>query len=310
MEDKISIIIPIYNAEKYLNKCILSIIGQDYKNWELLLIDDGSKDNSSEICRSFIEKDLRIKYFYQSNKGVSVARNAGIEMAKGQWVMFVDADDAIKHNTLSICSKFMCNYDIIRFEAIDSFGKILELPTCKPENYIYEVLCRKTFLSIWGGVFRKSLFIENNILFNPELKYGEDWAVLIQLLISSNKIFLLKESLYEYNNENPDSFLNTMNFKKQLNLILCLKEINKQCDGKIPEEYLKNTKHVIQFSIASTIIREKTEFKDYYCILKKQLPISFKDVVGDKTLPLKFKVILLLCINYNSMKLLNLFFSK
>ena len=163
MEDTISIIIPIYNAEKYLSKCITSIIEQDYKNWELLLIDDGSKDNSSEICRNFVEKDLRIRYFCQSNSGVSVARNAGIKMATGQWIMFVDADDSIKRNTLSICSKFMCNYDIIRFEAIDSFGKILELPSCEPKNYIYEVLHRKTFLAIWGGIYRKSLLVIKSI---------------------------------------------------------------------------------------------------------------------------------------------------
>lgn len=261
MKGKISIIVPIYNAEKYIEKCIVSIVQQTYKNWELLLIDDGSIDNSSVICKDYATQDSRIKYIYQTNNGVSVARNTGLENAKGDWIMFVDADDQIKPNTLFACSELINDYDIIRFEAIDTYGRILELPSCQTQDYIYEVIQRKTFLAIWGGLYKRKIFKENNIKFDSQLKYGEDWIVLIQLIMYSSRVFFLKEILYEYNNGNESSFLNTMTFQKQLNLILCYNKIRKFCVGKIPEKDLAYTKHIIQFGLITTILKEKKNLK-------------------------------------------------
>lgn len=306
MEDKISIIIPVYNAEKYLEKCIISIVKQNYNNWELLLIDDGSTDNSSSICKQFISNDKRIKYIRQSNKGVSIARNTGLTHASGEWIMFVDADDQIKVDTLSKIKNFMKGYDIIRFEAIDSFGKIMKLPSCNAQEYLLKVIQRNTSLAIWGGLYKKSLFIENNITFDPELKYGEDWIVLIQLLKQSKQIYLLKEALYKYNNYNSNSFSNTMSYEKQLNLILCFKKIQECCNGKIPENKLIYTEHIIQFGILGTILKESKRFKEHYKEINNLLPIKFHQIIKDKKLPIKFKVILLISSNYYLAKLINL----
>lgn len=309
MEVKISIIIPVYNAEKYIKECINSVIKQDYNNWELILIDDGSTDNSSTICREFIIKDKRIKYIHQTNSGVSVARNTGLAHANGEWVMFLDADDQIKTQTLSKVQESMKDHDIIRFEAIDSFSKIMELPSCESKDYLLEVLHRKTFLAIWGGIYKKSLFIENHISFDPELKYGEDWIVLIQLLTHSKQLCLLKEALYKYNNSNADSFLNTMSFEKQLNLISCFKKIKEFCKGKIPQKQLIYTEHMIQFGILSTILKTNQNFKIHYKELNNQLPVKLLQVITDKKIPIKFKVILLICSNYYSAKPFNLLIS-
>ena len=109
----ISIIIPVYNREVTLHYCIDSVLSQDYHNWELLLIDDGSTDNSSEICLSYSEKDKRIKYYHQNNMGAGPARNNGIQHAIGQWITFVDSDDAILPNHLSQFFQHANGHDLV-----------------------------------------------------------------------------------------------------------------------------------------------------------------------------------------------------
>lgn len=95
---KISIIVPVYNAERYLHRCIESILAQTFKDFELLLIDDGSKDNSGYICNEYAGKDERVKVWHKENGGVSSARNVGLDNVKGEWVTFVDSDDYISSN--------------------------------------------------------------------------------------------------------------------------------------------------------------------------------------------------------------------
>ena len=98
MDPLVSIIVPVYNAEKTLNKCVDSILNQTFQDWELLLIDDGSTDRSGELCDEYANKDSRVRVFHKINEGVSSARNVGLDNAKGQWITFVDADDWIDKN--------------------------------------------------------------------------------------------------------------------------------------------------------------------------------------------------------------------
>ena len=100
---KISIIVPVYKVEQYLPKCIDSILAQTFQNWELLLIDDGSPDNSGNICDEYAHKDSRIRVFHKKNGGVSSARNLGLDYAEGDYVMFVDSDDWISNDCLQVC---------------------------------------------------------------------------------------------------------------------------------------------------------------------------------------------------------------
>ncbi len=102
IEKKVSVIVPIYNAEKYLNKCLESIIGQTYKNLEIILVDDGSSDNSPTICDAWAQIDSRIRVIHKKNGGVSSARNAGIDLAQGDYIGFVDADDWIEPNMYEV----------------------------------------------------------------------------------------------------------------------------------------------------------------------------------------------------------------
>ena len=122
-KDKVSIIVPVYNVEKYIEKCLNSLISQSYRNIEIILIDDGSKDNSGKICDKYKKKDPRIKVIHKENAGVSEARNSGIQKATGKYLCFVDADDfvmndyikylhkliAINCSDIAVCAKMFSN---------------------------------------------------------------------------------------------------------------------------------------------------------------------------------------------------------
>ena len=120
----ITIIIPIYNAEQYLNECLESVINQTYTEWECILINDGSSDNSEKICQYFINKDNRFIYYHQENQGLSLTRNRGIEEAKGEYIYFLDADDYISNNCIELLIKECIKYnnpDIICAQ-VQTFG--------------------------------------------------------------------------------------------------------------------------------------------------------------------------------------------
>ena len=122
----ISIIIPVYNSEKYLNECICSCIEQTYDNIEIVLVDDGSLDNSLEICKSYGMKDSRVKTIHQPNAGVSAARNTGLRNAKGDYIFFLDSDDEIYSNSIELLLKDMIKYeaDIVSgvYSTVDNLG--------------------------------------------------------------------------------------------------------------------------------------------------------------------------------------------
>lgn len=105
----ISIVVPVYNVEKYLKKCLDSVISSSYKDWECILVDDGSKDNSGLICDEYVKKDSRFRVIHKQNGGLSSARNAGMEVAKGKWLMFIDSDDFISPHRIQ--SLFQCSVE-------------------------------------------------------------------------------------------------------------------------------------------------------------------------------------------------------
>lgn len=113
MNSIISIIIPVYNAEKTLSRCVNSILNQTFQDWELLLIDDGSTDRSGELCDEYASKDQRIKVFHKTNGGVSSARNIGLDYAKGEWITFIDSDDYIYDNIFDLIPSY--NEDLLIF---------------------------------------------------------------------------------------------------------------------------------------------------------------------------------------------------
>ena len=193
--EKISIIVPIYNVEKYLEKCIKSILSQTYKNLEIILVDDGSPDKCGMICDKYKEIDDRIIVIHQENKGLSGARNTGLKNANGKYVCFIDSDDYINEHMIetlyenliktgsdiSICDFFQVKEnENIKIKKIENAVKIMNKQEC-----LKKLLYHKYKLDIvtWNKLYKQELF--NNIEF-PEGKIYEDFAT-IPFLIDNQK---------------------------------------------------------------------------------------------------------------------------
>lgn len=207
MNNLISVIIPIYNAEKYLEKCIESILIQTYKDFELILVDDGSKDNSGKICNEYAEKDSRIRVIHKKNAGVSAARNTGIENAKGEFIAFVDSDDWLEKNSLKILHREITeqNADLAAgsFERITRKGR--QRHTFKSALYCGDEIAENiTELigllcgPVWGKLFRRDNIVNEQIRFNPEIPMLEDNYFLMTYLQFCKRIILKNEVVYNY----------------------------------------------------------------------------------------------------------------
>ncbi|MDD6826546.1 MAG: glycosyltransferase family 2 protein [Oscillospiraceae bacterium] len=176
---KISVSIPVYNAEKYISECIESIINQSFNDWELILVDDGSTDLSGKICKQYALNDSRIRYIYQNNTGQSSARNRGIDESKGEYIMFMDADDCLYPNALSICYNKMQNnsVDIVCAECKSISEDGTEFGYERPKfperllnnlEYAKMILCHKTLCSIWGKLYKSSFIGKNRFMLNAD----------------------------------------------------------------------------------------------------------------------------------------------
>lgn len=215
-----SIIVPVYNAERYLEECINSIITQDYNAWELILINDGSRDNSLQICMDYAELDNRIIVINKENSGVSDTRNLGIEMAEGKYILFVDADDFLKPGTLkkiekSIIQNNQPNMVVWGFEILggkntnDDFDLLMNTKNgFTSEQLLHHLVSidhKKRFRGmVWRAIFKKSLLQENEIRFSVGLKMSEDFKFILEAISLAEYINVLPERLYVYR-INPES---------------------------------------------------------------------------------------------------------
>ena len=202
----VSIIVPVYNAEKYLNRCIDSILSQTMTDFELLLIDDGSKDESGCICDEYAEKDARVRVFHKPNGGVSSARNLGLDNAKGKWITFVDADDRCSCNYLEhLLSKVDDDTDLIISYAVicDSTGEKAEV---YPEYRVNATNFERLFVdsdmhwhtSPWAKLYRASIIYENSLRFNEMMHIGEDADFLFSFMLITDKIYVSSDTDYYY----------------------------------------------------------------------------------------------------------------
>lgn len=217
---EISVIVPVFNAEKYLCKCIDSILAQSFCNFELLLIDDGSFDNSSEICDDYAGKDKRIKVFHKTNEGISATREFGMQCAEGEYIQFVDSDDWIDSNMLSIMyGKAIENdADIVGCNFIQEYAnKSLKTTVCFEDR---EGLLSSVISNYWGVLWkfliRKKMFDIGNIHFPVGVNGGEDYYVVTSLLLVSQKVVYVDFYPYHYVRYNADSFISKKSLEKEL----------------------------------------------------------------------------------------------
>lgn len=209
--DLISVVIPVYNAGEYLSVCLDHILCQTYKNIEILLIDDGSTDVSPKICDKYATEDSRIRVFHKANEGVCVARNIGIKNAKGEWIIFCDADDYWMDKTclaqlVEAGNKY--DVDIVRgdYRPVDAEGNELWQVRDKRKTYAYKFLTPLEFLAevirneffLWLNLFRRKCIIDNDITFVPGRIFLEDMEFFMHLLDKIHSAIYIPLFFYAY----------------------------------------------------------------------------------------------------------------
>ena len=205
----ISIIIPVYNVEKYLSRCVDSILSQSVEDWELILVDDGSNDSSLQICEEYAKKDARIKAIHQENAGPSAARNKGIELARGEYISFLDADDWFEDWLYVDYSNAIqeSNYDIIfqgfirelpDEKVVKSFSMNADTSSMSKEDIICTLYKNRVFGWSWCKIFRREIIEKHQIRFDETLRLWEDELFTIQFLHHAKTIKTLDCHNYHY----------------------------------------------------------------------------------------------------------------
>lgn len=194
---KISIIIPVYNAEKYLERTIRSVISQSFEDIELILVDDGSSDSSLSICESFSKYDERILVLTQSNMGVSSARNKGLKFAKGQWVYFLDSNDTLESNCFEECSKYFdLDADVIQFSSrrirdqeVESYRQTLKEGKIRITEGLNEFMDVSNIgaLCVWLHLIKTDVIVSNKISFSEDMNYNEDMLFMYTVMMYSKR---------------------------------------------------------------------------------------------------------------------------
>lgn len=202
MNELVSIITPVYNSEKYIRETILSVQRQDYKNWELFLVDDCSSDLSADIIKSISNRDSRVKYVkLKENSGAAVARNEGLRLSKGRYIAYLDADDMWYPSKLSKQIQFMNDNNAIfsccDYERIEEDGTPLNKVIRMPKKITYEQLLRNTIIQT-VGVIVDLKYVDKDLLIMPNVRRGQDSATWLQMLRNGVEFKGQNEVLAQY----------------------------------------------------------------------------------------------------------------
>lgn len=203
----ISIVVPVYNTERYLRECLNSLLAQTYSDIEIIIVDDGSTDNSFEICQDFQRKDNRVKVFHKENSGVSDSRNYGIKIAKGEYISFCDSDDVVVPELyqmlLDVVNESHVDRVVSGYAYLFDDGRTLyNKPRIADGKYEARVILKKMiddgtlsgflFSGVNNSIFKTNIIKENEILFDPEIRYNEDSLFSFKYMLYSKSIFSLQ----------------------------------------------------------------------------------------------------------------------
>lgn len=232
MEELVSIIVPVYNVSNYIEECVLSLLGQDYKNIEVILVNDGSTDNSFEIINRFISIDSRIKVINKANGGVSSARNAGLREAHGEFICFVDGDDYVSNDYVSYLKQLIeqdnCDISLTKSQ----FTNYNNVQIKKDSKYVVsgtqaaiDLLCRKITIGVYCKMFKKAFLDANKILFYEEIFIGEGFNFNMLAFQNATKVSVGYRKIYFYRINNPTSAMTLFSEKKAYNELLAMNYI-------------------------------------------------------------------------------------
>lgn len=319
---KFSVIIPVYNCEKYLKHCVASVMNQTERNWELILIDDGSTDSSPDICDELQHRDSRIKVFHKKNEGPSVARNCGLQYAEGEWIQFIDADDWIDLNhfeflSLEISQK---NPDLIYFGYKRHFSNHIERCSLDRDIYVdspegideqlsFLILHPEQYFGYTcNKLFRRSIIKKYNISFPEDLKIKEDEIFTLNYCrhISSLSLFSLTPYHYRMLDTSLSHSKNTyVNYRDLISYILDLQKENIETHvyhafiGRIFSYYFNA---VVRAKKKGETIKLVSEMDSFYQLNKEFIEVSSR--IGILfNIPIRFLRSVLLCLYFFYLKL-------
>lgn len=270
-----SVIVPVFNTSRYLQDCVSSVLKQSYKNYEIILVDDGSTDNSPQMCDDFAKKHHFIKVIHKSNSGPLQSRREGLSLATGQWVIYLDSDDRLKENALKTLSNKILQYKnvdciVIGFERLidDSIGEITD-GVVKQDTLINDKrqICRTILFNanynvVWRKVAKRSISGKDDLSQWYSIRFGEDQIQTIELLKYCNSFLFVPEVLYQYR-VNTSGITWTRNYS----------------DFKV--SFLKE-ELIINFLRSENIFTEE-DFADYRNYLNSWLCVNLVEVATAKT---------------------------
>lgn len=218
---EISCVVPVYNGEQFLSRCVDSILDQSFENFELILIDDGSTDSSWAICEKYAKKDNRVRTIRKENQGVSATRNCGLKNAAGHYICFIDCDDWVEKDYLSILHQSIVSFDgdCARCNHVEHFPNRLEnkhyLPESDRNGNLNRLMVDELPGMIWCRLIRRNFLLENDIYFDESIGFGEDTIFVSRIYLATEKIVSVEDELYHYNRSNESSAIGKMNIEKE-----------------------------------------------------------------------------------------------
>ena len=251
MRPKISVIVPVYKAEKYIHECIDSILTQSFTDIELLHIDDGSPDSCGWICDEYANKDTRVRVFHKENEGVSSARNLGLENAQGDWIVFVDADDYLFNNSLGTLMQAVNRAECdIALACAYRYEQSEYIPIYQIENKESDDICDLyEHYALWAYIFKRKLIEKHNIKFVNGLAYSEDMLFIIEYVSCCKRIKQIKDFVYVYR-INETSACKSLDWKK--------KTMHQFWSASLLQKYINKSKEFnIFYKKARRQVREK-----------------------------------------------------
>lgn len=303
MEEKglISIIVPVYNVEKYIDRCMTTLLGQTYKNIEVILVDDGSPDGCPKLCDEYAKKDSRVKVVHKENGGLGYARNSGLDIATGEYIAFVDSDDYV---TEDMCEKLMSaamkyNADIVYGGIFyDENGVIkrrpgVQQPVIRKDDEVKEFLLdliamkpeekQDTIIevSVWKAIFRKKIFDDYNIRFVSEREFiSEDIIFNIDYISKACSVVLIPEPVYYYCT-NPNSLSKSFRVDRFERTKIMYFEIKRKLEGLYEHETVRERSD--RYLIANARFNMKSIVRHKPVIGKQVMYEAMASIYNDKT---------------------------
>ena len=304
----ISVIIPVYNVEKYLDRCLESVVNQTYRNLEIILVDDGSPDNCPKMCDEWAKKDSRVVVVHRENGGASAARNDGLSVAKGDFITFVDSDDWIHTEMFEVlyCMLLennadisMCNLEMVSNSNIkidSNNNKMITWSRDEGLDYFFRIHGEKSNHAVWGRLIKKNILKGYSFL---EGRMNEDIHTSYWLAFKCNKTVYSNRKMYYYFH-NSSGVTNSKITRKKLDLLYVWDIVSKMVDENTPEYRSAcdmNLKRA-RFTLLSQMFlngydKEDSFLKETKVSLKKEVRASFFDLLKWK-MPLSRKILLIL----------------